>query len=224
MIKNISIICCGILLGGTLTIFVARYYYKTYIIKDTGSAINPESINNLNSLGSNPGTIEEGNSWLYSLTFRQAPLINKSDTKSVAIQAFNTAQTIFTEISETNNTVIYANLVVLREKTIQSDWKGIFDVVTKVKVAIDENQTRISEIEKELQILEIANIIEYSEYIRTSRALTSVMAAYSSALNNMLVGSVPSKEKVDAVNNEIERLKHAYWEQKNAAEAMLGSF
>lgn len=217
MIKNITIILFGILFGGTMTVLIVHYYNKEYLSKPS-VLITPETANYLDTFG-DPMNDKFKN--ISTLTFRQAPIITQSSPSTSVVQSFNLIQAKFSEITKSNNSIIYKDLIALKEKAIKTEWGGIFDLVTEIKVEIDQNTSKTIEIQKELSKLEAANIPEYSDFIQKSQALVAAITDYFSSLDKILVGKIPSKEDTMLVNSKVENLSNAYWEYDTATNDFL---
>ncbi|MCF7864985.1 MAG: hypothetical protein K9M11_00570 [Candidatus Pacebacteria bacterium] len=217
MVKNITILLFGILFGGTVTVLVAHYYYTTYFSKPT-LLITPETADYLNTFGA-PTNNKIVN--INSLTFRQAPIITQSTRSASVVQSFNIIQTNFSEITKSNNSIIYEDLLLLKEKAIKTEWGGIFDLITEIKVEIEQNLSRISEINTELAKLEVSNIPEYADYIEKSHALIAAITEYFNALETILIGKIPSKEDTILVNSKVGDMSNAYWEYDTATNDFL---
>lgn len=217
MIKNITIILFGILFGGTMTVLIAYYYYNNYLVKPT-TLITQETADYLGNFG-DPMNDKIKN--IDTLTFRQAPIITQSSPSTSVVQSFNLIQNNFSQITKSNNSVIYKDLLILKDKALKTEWGGIFDLVTEIKVEIEQNIAETAEINGELAKLEASNIPEYADYIQKSHSLVTAITEYYGALEKILVGKIPSKDDTLLVNSKVESLSNAYWEYDNATNDFL---
>lgn len=214
MIKSITILLFGILFGGTVTVVAAQYYYKTYFSRPA-AIVTPETADYLGTLGSAAGANVQPR------TFPEAPITAPSSPSYTVAQSFNLIQTNLREVTESNASVIYKNLMAIKEKAIRTEWNGIFDLVTEVKIEIEQDRSRLVEINGEIDKLQSEDAAKYEDYTEKSRSLATALAEYFDSLDTILVGRIPSKEDTDLVNSKTQSLNEAYAKYDTAASYFL---
>jgi hypothetical protein len=201
MAKNIFIVLVGIVVGGAATVIGGQYYIQKALAPI--KTLNPEVTTALQSIDSSEKTV----SWLNSMTFPKAPILSEADAKSVQITGFNITQTIFEELFNDNKSQIYPRLTTLRSKTLSSEWSGIFDLMSEIKNLVENNQKRVFEVDAELKKLEQVNTGAFTTYIAESRKLVLAYLDYFDSLNAILIGEIPTRERTEQVQKNIEILR-----------------